>query len=407
MKLPIYMDHQATTPLDPRVLDAMMPYLTHEFGNAASRNHSWGWHAEQAVDLARQQLADVLNCTPDEVVFTSGATESDNMAVKGIAWAYQDKGNHIITTQTEHKAILDTCKVLEKQGFQVTYLPVDRYGMVSPEDVHDAITDQTILISVIWANNEIGTLNPIAEIGSIAQEAGVLFHTDGVQAFAKYDSDVDRLNVDLMSISGHKIYGPKGVGALYVRKKRPRIKLTPLMDGGGHEKKMRSGTLNVPGIVGLGKAASIYLMERDAEHERVGGLRDRLHERITTDLDFVYLNGHPTERLYSNLNLSFEFVEGESLLMGMKNVGLSSGSACTSASLESSYVLVATGIDEGLAHTSIRFGLGRGNTAEEVEFTADHIVATVKRLRELSPLYEMKLQGIDISKIEWAEDAHH
>lgn len=407
MRLPIYMDHHATTPLDPRVLEAMMPYLTTEFGNAASRTHVWGWHAENAVDTARAQLAEVLNCTPDEIIFTSGATESDNMAVKGIAWAYRDKGNHIITTATEHKAILDSCKALEKDGFEVTYLPVDRYGMVDPDAVKKALRPTTILITVIWANNEIGTINPLAEIGKIAQEAGVLFHTDGVQAFAKYDSDVEKLHVDLMSISAHKIYGPKGVGALYIRKKRPRIKMVPLMDGGGHEKKLRSGTLNVPGIVGLGKAAAIYLTERDEERCRVGGLRDRLRDTIMGNLDYVYLNGHPTERLYGNLNLSFEFVEGESLLMGIKNVALSSGSACTSASLESSYVLLATGVDEGLAHTSIRFGLGRFNTQEEVDYTAHLVIQSVNRLRELSPLYEMKLQGIDLSKIEWAENAHH
>jgi cysteine desulfurase len=407
MRLPIYMDNHATTPLDPRVLDAMMPYLTSEFGNAASRNHVWGWHAESAVDVARAQIAEVLNCTTDEVIFTSGATESDNMAVKGVARAYRDKGNHIITTATEHKAILDSCKALEKEGFEVTYLPVDRFGRVDPDAVKDAIRPTTVLISVMWANNEIGTMNPISEIGKIAQNTGVLFHTDAVQAFAKYDSDVDKLNVDLLSISAHKIYGPKGIGALYIRKKRPRIKLIPLIDGGGHEKKMRSGTLNVPGIVGLGKAAAIYLTDREKDHAYIGGLRDRLRDEIMGNLDFVYLNGHPTERLYGNLNLSFEFVEGESLLMGAKDVALSSGSACTSASLESSYVLIATGIDVGLAHTSIRFGLGRFNTEEEVDFVSNHMIKSVNRLRELSPLYEMKLQGIDVSKIEWAEDAHH
>lgn len=407
MRLPIYMDNQATTPLDPRVLDAMMPYLTNEFGNAASRNHVWGWHAESAVDIARNQLAEVLNCSADEVIFTSGATESDNMAVKGVARAYRDKGNHIITTATEHKAILDSCKALEKEGFETTYLPVDRYGMVEPGAVKAAIRPTTTLITVMWANNEIGTLNPIAEIGEIAQKAGVLFHTDAVQSFAKYDSDVEKLNVDLLSISAHKIYGPKGIGALYVRKKRPRVKLIPLIDGGGHEKKMRSGTLNVPGIVGLGKAAAITLVDREKDRAFIGGLRDRLSDAIMANLDFVYLNGHPTERLYGNLNLSFEFVEGESLLMGARDVALSSGSACTSASLESSYVLVATGVDEGLAHTSIRFGLGRFNTAEEVDFVADHMVKSVRRLRELSPLYEMKLQGVDLSKVEWSGEAHH
>jgi cysteine desulfurase len=397
MRLPIYMDNNATTRIDPRVLGAMMPYLADEFGNASSRTHVWGWRAEQAVEHARAQVAEVLRSSPGEVVFTSGATESDNLAVLGVARAYRERGDHIITSQAEHKAVLDACRHLEREGFSVTYLPVDRFGMVRPEDVRDAITDRTLLVSIMWANNEIGTLNPIAEIGALAEEAGVLFHTDGVQAFAKYDSDVDHLRVDLMSISAHKIYGPKGIGALYVRKKRPRIRLVPLVHGGGHERGMRSGTLNVPGIVGLGSAAALYLTERDEERERVGGLRERLRERLLRGLDFVSLNGHPVQRLYNNLNLSFQFVEGESLLMRMKDVALSTGSACTSGSLESSYVLTATGMDESLARTAIRFGVGRFNTAEEVEFVADQVIENVQCLREMSPLYEMKLRGVDVS----------
>lgn len=398
---PIYMDHHATTPVDGRVLDAMMPYLTHEFGNASSRTHPWGWHAEEAVDKARQQVAAALNCRPDEVIFTGGATESNNLAVKGVAAAYRDRGkNHIVTTKIEHSAVLQPCQTLETQGCRVTYLDVDRYGIVDPDEVRAAITDETALISVIWAHNEIGTIQPVAEVGRIAKEAGVLFHTDGVQAFAKYDSDVETLGVDLMALSAHKIYGPKGVGALYVRKRRPRIRLAAQIEGGGQERKLRSGTLNVPGIVGLGEAVELYGECRDEERSRVEALRDRLHEALRDGVEYVHLNGHPTERLYNNLNVSFEFVESESLLMTLRNIALSSGSACTSASLESSSALLATGLDESLAHSAVRFGLGRANTTEQVDAVATAVMDAVARQRELSPLYEMKRQGVDVMASE-------
>jgi cysteine desulfurase len=397
MKLPIYMDHHATTPLDARVLDAMMPYLTDVYGNPSSRTHIWGWHAEEAVDKARAQLAESLHCRPDEIVFTSGATESNNMAVKGVAWSAKDGGkDHVITTSVEHHAVLEPCRTLERQGFEVTTVTVDRYGMVDPDDVKRAICDRTALISVIWANNEIGTMNPIAEIGAIARDAGVTFHTDAVQAFAKYDSDVDKLNVDLLSLSGHKMYGPKGVGALYVRKRRPRIKMECLIEGGGQERKVRSGTLNVPGIVGLGEAASIYTTEGVEERRRVAALRDSLRDQILREVEFVHLNGHPTERLYGNLNVAFEFVDGEALLMRVRDVALSSGSACTSASGESSTVLRATGVDESLSHAAIRIGLGRSNTTEEVDYVARVIVREVAKMRELSPLYDMRCNGVDV-----------
>ncbi|MBT3267708.1 cysteine desulfurase [Candidatus Poribacteria bacterium] len=398
---PIYMDHHATTPLDARVLDAMMPYLTHEYGNASSRTHPWGWHAEEAVDAARQQVAAALNCRPDEVVFTGGATESNNLAIKGVAAAYRDRGKrHIVTTKVEHSAVREPCQTLEGQGFAVTYLDVDRFGMVDPDDVRSAITDETALISVIWAHNEIGTIQPLAEIGRIASDAGVLLHTDGVQAFAKYDSDVERLGVDLIALSAHKICGPKGVGALYVRKRRPRIRMTAQIEGGGQERKLRSGTLNVPGIVGLGKAVELYGECRDDERRRVTGLRDRLRDAILGSVDFVHLNGHPTERLYNNLNLSFEFVESESLLMALRGIALSSGSACTSASMESSSALLAIGMDDSLAHSAVRFGVGRANTADEVDAVAAAVVDAVARQRELSPLYAMKRQGVDVMATE-------
>ncbi len=391
------MDHHATTPVDSRVLDAMMPYLTHEFGNASSRTHPWGWHAEEAVDHARQQVAAVLNCRPDEVIFTGGATESNNLAIKGVAAGYRERGrNHIVTTKVEHSAVQQPCQTLERQGFRVTYLDVDRYGLVDPNDVRAAVTDETALVSVIWAHNEIGTIQPIAEIARVANEAGSLFHTDGVQAFARYDSDVETLGVDLMALSAHKIYGPKGVGALYVRKRRPRVRMEAQIDGGGQERKLRSGTLNVPGIVGLGKAAELYSECRDEERARVVALRDRLQAAITDAVDYVHLNGHPTERLYNNLNLSFEFVESESLLMTLRDIALSSGSACTSASLESSSALLATGVDESLAHSAVRFGLGRSNTAEQVDTVATAVIDAVARQRELSPLYDMKRQGVDV-----------
>lgn len=401
----IYMDNHATTPMDPRVLEAMLPYFGDHFGNAASRNHSFGWEAESAVDEARGQVADVLGGKSKEVIFLSGATESDNLAIKGVAEFYRDKGNHIITCTTEHKAVLDTCKALERKKLaQVTYLPVDRYGQVSAERVREAITDKTILISVMLANNEIGTIQPLAEIGKIAKERGILFHSDATQGFGKIPIDVDALGIDLLSGTAHKIYGPKGCGFLWVRSKGPRVRLTAQIDGGGHERGMRSGTLNVPGIVGLGKAAQIAKEEMATESARVGAMRDRLNRLLTDVLDEVYLNGHPTERLYGNLNLSFAYIEGESMLMGLNGsahadlpaIAVSSGSACTSATLEPSYVLKALGVGDELAHTSIRFGLGRFNTDQEVDYVAERVISEVKRLRDLSPLYEMAKEGIDL-----------
>jgi cysteine desulfurase len=386
----VYMDNHATTPMDPRVLEAMMPYLTEKFGNAASRNHAFGWEAEAAVDHGREQVAKLINAKPKEIIFTSGATESDNLAVKGVVEFYADKGNHVITAATEHKAILDTCRVLEHSGkAQVTYLRVDRYGMVNPDDVRQAITDKTILISIMYANNEIGTINSIKEIGKIAKERGIFFHTDAVQGVGKSPVDVESMGIDLLSLTAHKIYGPKGCGGLYVRSKGPRVRLTPMMDGGGHERGMRSGTLNVPGIVGLGQACEVAGVEMEAEEGRILHLRERLQQGIFSRLDDVRLNGHPTQRLSGNLNVSFAFVEGESLLMGLKDIAVSSGSACTSATLEPSYVLKAIGVSEDLAHTSIRFGLGRFNTEEEVDYVVDRVVQEVRRLRKLSPLHEI------------------
>jgi len=401
MKLPIYLDNHATTPLDPRVLEAMMPYLTTQFGNAASRNHSFGWAAEEAVEKARKQIADLIGASPKEIVFTSGATESDNLAIKGVAEMYAERGNHIITVATEHKAVLDTCKKLEKHGYRVTYLPVQPDGLIDLDMLRDAITDKTILISVMYANNEIGVLQPIAEIGKIAKEKGVLFHTDAVQAVGKVPVNVIRDNIDLMSISAHKIYGPKGVGALYVRRKSPRVQLTAQMDGGGHERGMRSGTLNVPGIVGLGKACEICQQEMPEEMARMARLRDRLKDKLLGSLDEVYINGSMERRLPNNLNVSFAFVEGESLLMGINDIAVSSGSACTSATLEPSYVLKALGKGDDLAHSSIRFGIGRFNTEEEIDYVGNRVVEVVNKLRELSPLWEMHKEGVDLSKVEW------
>ncbi len=398
LKLPIYMDHHATTPVDPEVLEAMLPYFTEHFGNAASRNHSFGWKAEEAVEESREKIARLAGCKPAEIVFTSGATESDNLAIKGVAWAYREKGNHIITCKIEHHAVLDSCKRLEREGFEVTYLPVDKDGLVDPEDVKRAITDRTILITIMYANNEIGTIQPLVEIGRIAKERGVLFHSDAVQAFGKIPCRVDDLHVDLMSVSAHKMYGPKGIGALYVRMGKPRVKLVPIIDGGGHEKGRRSGTLNVPGIVGFGKACEIAerVMAEEADHLR--SLRERLKKHLFDNLDGVHLNGHPDKRLPGNLNVSFEFVEGESLLMSLnRDVALSSGSACTSATLEPSYVLMALGVKEELALSSIRFGLGRGNTEEEVDYVAARVVESVKKLRAMSPLYEMAHQGVSVT----------
>jgi cysteine desulfurase len=401
MKLPIYLDNHATTPLDPRVLDAMMPYLTTKFGNAASRNHSFGWEAEEAVERARKQIADLIGAQPKEIVFTSGATESNNLAIKGVAEMYAERGNHIITVATEHKAVLDTCKKLEKHGCQVTYLPVDQEGLIDLDRLRRAITDKTILISVMYANNEIGVIQPIAEIGKIAKERGVLFHTDAVQAVGKIPVNVIRDNIDLMSLSGHKIYGPKGVGALYVRRKNPRVQLTAQMDGGGHERGMRSGTLNVPGIVGLGAACEICQREMPEEMVRLARLRDRLKDKLLNELPEVYVNGSLKHRLPNNLNVSFAYVEGESLLMGINDVAVSSGSACTSATLEPSYVLKALGAGDELAHSSIRFGIGRFNTEEEIDYVGEKVVSVVNKLRELSPLWEMHREGVDLSKVEW------
>ena len=408
VKLPIYMDNHATTPVDPRVVDAMMPYFTEKFGNAASRNHEFGWKAEEAVEIARGQIARLINATPKEIVFTSGATESTNLAIKGAAEMYREKGNHIITQVTEHKATLDTCKRLEKNGYEVTYLPVEKDGRISLDDLRRAITPKTILISIMYANNEIGVVQPIAEIGKIAKEKGVFFHSDGVQAVGKIPVDVQKDGIDMLSISGHKIYGPKGVGALYVRRKNPRVQLSAIIDGGGHERGMRSGTLNVTGIVGLGKACEICMNEMAHESEKLLHMRERLRESIMSRLDETFINGSMTHRLPHNINISFAFVEGESLLMGINDIAVSSGSACTSATLEPSYVLKALGVGEDLAHTSIRFGLGRFNTDEEVDYVADRVVDTVTRLRELSPLYEMAKEGVDVSKMNWqAAGAQH
>jgi cysteine desulfurase len=408
IKLPIYMDNHATTPVDPRVVDAMMPYFSEKFGNAASRNHEFGWKAEEAVENARAQIARLVNATPKEIVFTSGATESTNLAIKGVAEMYREKGNHIITQVTEHKATLDTCKRLEKYGYEVTYLPVEKDGRINLDDLRRAITPKTILISIMYANNEIGVVQPIAEIGKIAKEKGVFFHSDGVQAVGKIPVDVQKDGIDLLSISGHKIYGPKGVGALYVRRKNPRVQLSAIIDGGGHERGMRSGTLNVPGIVGLGKACEICMNEMAQEGEKLRRMRERLKDSIMSRLDETFINGSMTHRLPHNINISFAFVEGESLLMGINDIAVSSGSACTSATLEPSYVLKALGVGEDLAHTSIRFGLGRFNTDEEVDYVADRVVDTVTRLRELSPLYEMAKEGVDVSKMKWqvASDSH-
>ena len=401
VKLPIFMDYHSTTPVDPRVVEAMLPYFTQSFGNAASRNHSFGWTAEKAVDDARDKVGALIGASGKEIVWTSGATESNNLALKGAAEFYRDRGNHIITSQTEHKAILDTCKRLEKQGFEVTYLPVESDGRVDPERVRAAMTDKTILVSIMLANNEIGTINDLKRIGAIVKERGALFHSDAVQGAGKIPFSVDEVRADLVSVTAHKMYGPKGVGALYVRRK-PRVRLVAQMDGGGHERGMRSGTLNVPGIVGFGRAAEIAGAEMATESARLLALRERLRHRLTSALPETYLNGSLEHRLPGNLNLSFAYVEGEGLLMALKDIALSSGSACTSASLEPSYVLRALGIGEEFAHSSIRFGLGRFNTEEDVDYVADLVIQKVNRLRELSPLWEMRQEGIDINSIQWA-----
>src|SRR4051794_23948622 len=404
VQTPIYMDNNSTTRVDPRVVEAMLPYFTEKYGNAASRSHPFGWEAEAAVEEAREQIAGLIGATAKEIIFTSGATESNNLAIKGVAAMYKKKGNHVVTQATEHKATLDTCKRLERDGFQVTYLPVDKFGQVHPEQVREAITDKTILVTLMAANNEIGTIQPIAGIGKLCKEKGVLFHTDAVQAVGKVPLDVEKMGIDLLSLSGHKIYAPKGIGALYVRKKDPRVRLEPQIDGGGHERGMRSGTLPVPMIVGLGKACEIEKKEGHDEAKKLYKLRERLRKGIMDKLPESYLNGHPDERLPGNANISFAYVEGEGLMMGIKDVAVSSGSACTSASLEPSYVLRALGVGDELAHSSIRFGVGRFTTEEEVDYVSDLVVREVNRLRAMSPLYEMVQQGIDIKKIEWA---HH
>jgi cysteine desulfurase len=404
MTLPIYMDYHATTPVDPRVLETMLPYFTERFGNAASRNHPFGWQAEEAVEKARKQIAELIGASAKEIIFTSGATESDNLAIKGAARMYREKGDHIITAVTEHKAVIDTCKALEKDGYRVSYLPVGKDGLVSLDDLRGAITDKTILISIMTANNEIGVVQPIREIGAIAKERGILFHTDAVQAVGKIPFDVNELNVDLVSMSAHKMYGPKGVGALYVRRRNPRVLLTPQIDGGGHERGMRSGTLNVPGIVGFGRAAELCRQEMAADAARLAALRDRLNARLYEGLDEIYVNGSMEHRLPHNLNISFAYVEGESLLMGINDVAVSSGSACTSASLEPSYVLKALGAGDELAHSSIRFGLGRWTTEEEIDYVAAKVIKVVGKLREMSPLYELAKEGVDLSTMQWQSD---
>lgn len=404
LKLPIYLDNNATTPCDPRVVEAMLPYFTEKFGNAASRSHSFGWAAEEAVDYAREQVAKLINADPKEIIFTSGATEADNLAIKGVFEMYASKGNHIITCTTEHKAVLDTCKHIEKLGGEVTYLPVKPDGLIDLQELEKAITDKTILIAIMYGNNEVGVIQPVREISAIARKHGVLFFTDGTQAVGKVPVDVQADGIDLMAFSGHKMYGPKGVGALYVRRKNPRVKVTAQMDGGGHERGMRSGTMNVPGIVGFGKACELCMNEMEAEATRLSVMRDRL-EKGLLELEEAYVNGSVEHRLPHVSNVSFKYVEGEGLMMGFnKDIALSSGSACTSASLEPSYVLKALGLGDDLAHSSLRFGLGRFTTDEQIDFTINAIKNTVLKLREMSPLWEMYKEGIDLNTIEWA---HH
>jgi len=399
--LPIYMDNHATTRVDPRVLEEMLPYFSEKYGNAASRNHAFGWEAEKAVQQARERIAKLIGADPKEIIFTSGATESDNLAIKGVAEMYREKGDHIITCVTEHKAVLDTCKRLEKRGLKVTYMPVRKDGLIDLEELKRAFTDQTILVSIMTANNEIGVIQPLEEIGKLCRERGVIFHSDATQGVGKLPIDVNKQAIDLLSISAHKMYGPKGIGALYVRRKNPRVQLVAQIDGGGHERGFRSGTLAVQNIVGLGKACEIALTEGPQEACHLAGLRNRLKDKIMGELDEVYVNGSMEQRLSGNLNLSFAYVEGESLLMGINDIAVSSGSACTSATLEPSYVLKALGVGDDIAHSSIRFGLGRFNTEAEVDYVAARVVETVKRLRELSPLYEMAKEGVDLKKVAW------
>ncbi|GDX42469.1 MAG: IscS subfamily cysteine desulfurase [Bacteroidetes bacterium] len=404
LKLPIYLDHNATTPCDPRVVEAMVPYFTNAFGNAASRNHPFGWQAEEAVDYAREQVAKLIGADPKEIIFTSGATEGDNLAIKGVYEMYASKGNHIITCNIEHKAVLDTCRHLEKEGAEVTYLDVKPNGLIDLAELEAAIKPTTILIAIMYANNEIGTVMPMREISAIARKHGVLVFTDGVQAVGKIPVDVNKDGIDLMAFTAHKMYGPKGVGALYVRRKNPRVKVTAQIDGGGHERGMRSGTLNVPGIVGFGKACEICLQEMESDAKRISQLRDKL-ENALLKVEESYLNGDKESRLPHVTNISFKYVEGEGLMMGFnKNIALSSGSACTSASLEPSYVLKALGLGDDLAHSSLRFGLGRFTTEEQIDYTIEHVTNTVNKLREMSPLWEMFKDGIDLNTIEWA---HH
>ena len=402
MNLPIYLDNNATTPMDPRVLDAMVPYFTQKFGNAASRNHAFGWVAEEAVDYAREQVAKIIGATEKEIIFTSGATEADNLAIKGVFEMYQEKGNHIITAVTEHKAVLDTCKHIEKLGGKVTYLPVKEDGMIDLNELEAAMTKETILVSIMYGNNEIGVIQPIKEIAAIAHKYGALFMTDATQAVGKIPVDVNTDGIDLLAFTAHKIYGPKGVGALYVRRKGPRVKVTAQMDGGGHERGMRSGTLNVPGIVGFGKACELCMQEMESEAKRLSALRDKLQKSLL-ELEESYVNGNVEHRLPHVANISFKYVEGEGLMMAMKDLAVSSGSACTSASLEPSYVLKSLGLSDDLAHSSIRFGLGRFTTEEEVDYAIEVTKKSVTHLRELSPLWEMFKEGIDLNSIEWAE----
>jgi cysteine desulfurase len=404
LKLPVYLDNNATTPCDPRVVDAMIPYFTEHFGNAASRNHPFGWAAEEAVDYAREQVAKLIGADTKEIIFTSGATEGDNLAIKGVYDMYASKGNHIITCTTEHKAVLDTCKHIEKMGGDITYLPVDGDGLIDLKALEAAIKPTTILIAIMYANNETGVVMPVREISAIAKKHGVLFFTDATQAVGKIPVDVLKDGIDILTFTGHKIYGPKGIGALYVRRKNPRVKVTAQMDGGGHERGMRSGTLNVPGIVGFGKACELCLQEMDTEAKRLSALRDKL-ETALLNLEEAYVNGSKQHRLPHVANISFKYVEGEGLMMGFnKNIALSSGSACTSASLEPSYVLKALGLGDDLAHSSLRFGLGRFTTEEQIDYTIEHVADTVTKLREMSPLWEMFKEGVDMDSIEWA---HH
>lgn len=402
LKLPIYLDNNATTPMDPRVLEAMMPYFTEIFGNAASRNHPFGWKAEEAVDYAREQVAALINADEKEIIFTSGATESNNLAIKGVFEMYAAKGQHIITVETEHKAVLDACKHIEKLGAQVTYLKTNEQGLITVKQVEDALQPNTILVSIMYANNEIGVIQPMKEIGALCHSKGVLFHTDATQAVGKIPVDVIADNIDLLSFTGHKMYGPKGVGALYVRRKNPRVKVTAQMDGGGHERGMRSGTLNVPGIVGFGKACELCKNEMQVDTERIIKMRDRLEKELLV-LEESYINGSKEHRLPHVSNMSFKYVEGEGLIMGVKNIAVSSGSACTSASLEPSYVLKALGLDDELAHSSLRFGLSRFTKDEEVDYAINHVKEAVLKLREMSPLWEMFKEGIDLKSIQWAE----